>query len=163
MHFSFLHLAGILSLGCFFGSIFAGYVMEKIGRKKTLLVVTSSCFLIGYLAIFLANDVIIIYIGRYPIAPYWHLVSCRATVAGAYALRLVKSRYVTYNIQSYFVIWEKNNYSTLNFFMRLAPGNHFDSWDVFDTTQVEISQSRKCCCKIGNTQDITRHNVTNIT
>ena len=53
-----------MSLGCFFGCIFAGYVMEKIGRKKTLLYVTSSCFLIGYIAIFLANHVVVIYIGR---------------------------------------------------------------------------------------------------
>ena len=59
-----LFSAGILSLGCFFGCIFAGYVMEKIGRKKTLLYVTSSCFLIGYIAIFLANHVVVIYIGR---------------------------------------------------------------------------------------------------
>jgi MFS family permease len=56
--------AGILSLGCFFGCICAGYVMEKIGRKKTLLYVTSACFLVGYLAIFLASNVVAIYIGR---------------------------------------------------------------------------------------------------
>ena len=57
-------ITGILSLGCFFGCIVAGPIMEKIGRKKTLLFFTSSCFLLGYLAIFMANTVSLIYIGR---------------------------------------------------------------------------------------------------
>lgn len=58
-------ITGILSLGCFFGCIVAGPIMEKIGRKKTLLFFTSSCFLLGYLAIFMANTVSLIYIGRF--------------------------------------------------------------------------------------------------
>ena len=56
--------AGILSLGCFAGCIFAGPIMEKIGRKKTLLYITSLCFFLGYLFIFLANSAALIYIGR---------------------------------------------------------------------------------------------------
>ena len=59
-----IFVAGILSLGCFFGCIIAGPIMERIGRKKTLLFVTSSCFFLGYLAIFLANHVALIYLGR---------------------------------------------------------------------------------------------------
>ena len=39
--------------------------MEKIGRRKTLLYVTSSCFFMGYLTIFLSNHVALIYIGRF--------------------------------------------------------------------------------------------------
>ena len=57
-------ITGILSLGCFFGCIIAGPIMEKIGRKKTLLFVTSLLFFLGYAFIFLANSAALIYIGR---------------------------------------------------------------------------------------------------
>lgn len=59
-----LFSAGILSLGCFFGCIIAGPIMEKLGRRKTLLYITSSCFFLGYLSIFLANSAALIYLGR---------------------------------------------------------------------------------------------------
>ena len=58
-------VTGILSLGCFFGCILAGPIMEKIGRKKALLYLTSLWFFLGYLLIFLANRIAFIYIGRY--------------------------------------------------------------------------------------------------
>ena len=58
-------ITGILSLGCFFGCILAGPIMEKVGRKKTLLYFTSLWFFLGYLLIFLANHIALIYMGRY--------------------------------------------------------------------------------------------------
>ena len=57
-------ITSILSLGCFFGCIIAGPIMEKIGRKKTLLYITTLWFGSGYLFIFLANSAEMIYIGR---------------------------------------------------------------------------------------------------
>ena len=58
-------ITGILSLGCFFGCILAGPMMEKFGRKKTLMYFTSLWFFLGYLLIFLANNIAQVYIGRY--------------------------------------------------------------------------------------------------
>ena len=60
-------ITSILSLGCFFGCILAGPIMEKIGRKRTLLYITTLWFGLGYLFIFLANSASLIYIGRYDI------------------------------------------------------------------------------------------------
>ena len=57
-------ITGILSLGCFAGCIIAGPIMEKIGRKKTLLYITSLLFFLGYLCIFLAPNAVLIYLGR---------------------------------------------------------------------------------------------------
>ena len=57
-------ITGILSLGCFFGCILAGPLMEKYGRKKTLMYFTSLWFFLGYLLIFLANNIAQVYIGR---------------------------------------------------------------------------------------------------
>ena len=57
-------ITSILSLGCFFGCVIAGPIMEKIGRKKTLLYLTTLWFGLGYLFIFLANRAMLIYIGR---------------------------------------------------------------------------------------------------
>lgn len=58
-------ITGLLSLGCFFGCIIAGPIMEKLGRKKTLLYITSTWFFAGYMCIFLASHVAWIYVGRF--------------------------------------------------------------------------------------------------
>lgn len=57
-------ITGIMSLGCFLGCLIAGPISEKIGRKSALLYCTATSFFLGYLLIFLANHVALIYIGR---------------------------------------------------------------------------------------------------
>ena len=57
-------ITGIMSLGCFLGCLIAGPISEKIGRKSALLFCTATSFALGYLLIFLANHVALIYIGR---------------------------------------------------------------------------------------------------
>ena len=52
-------------MGAFVGGFIAGFIMEKIGRKKMLWIVTSANFFIGYVFIFFAADVWMLYIGRF--------------------------------------------------------------------------------------------------
>ena len=56
--------AGLLSIGCFVGCIIAGPCMERFGRRMTLMIVTSSTYLLGFIFILLASDVALIFIGR---------------------------------------------------------------------------------------------------
>ena len=79
-------VTGILSLGCFFGCILAGPIMEKIGRKKALLYLTSLWFFLGYLLIFLANHIAFIYLGRY--------VHCTVFVMSMQVLNRHKNRFI---------------------------------------------------------------------
>ena len=53
-----------MALGCFFGCIIAGPIIEKIGRKPSLQFVATSTFFTGYLMIFLAANTAMILIGR---------------------------------------------------------------------------------------------------
>ena len=57
-------LAGFLSIGAFLGGLLAGPIMERVGRKNMMLLVTSTTFFIGYLFIFFAFNNYMIYIGR---------------------------------------------------------------------------------------------------
>ena len=57
-------ITGIMSIGCLLGCLIAGPISEKIGRKSALLYCTATSFFLGYLLIFLANHVALIYIGR---------------------------------------------------------------------------------------------------
>jgi len=58
-------ITGILSIGCFVGCLSAGPVMEKLGRKRTLLWVACSTYIMGFAFIFGAPDVNVLYIGRF--------------------------------------------------------------------------------------------------
>ncbi|XP_023346118.1 facilitated trehalose transporter Tret1-2 homolog [Eurytemora carolleeae] len=58
-------IASILSIGCFIGCIMAGPIMEKIGRKQTLLWVCTVNYALGFILILVANNTIFIYIGRF--------------------------------------------------------------------------------------------------
>ena len=60
----FVLIAGLLSIGCFIGCIVAGPCMERFGRRITLMVVTSTVYFLGFVCIFLANNVALIYVGR---------------------------------------------------------------------------------------------------
>eukprot|EP00095_Tigriopus_kingsejongensis_P008179 snap_masked-scaffold405_size181423-processed-gene-0.1 protein:Tk08179 transcript:snap_masked-scaffold405_size181423-processed-gene-0.1-mRNA-1 annotation:"facilitated trehalose transporter tret1-like isoform x2" len=54
-----------MSLGCFFGCIVCGPVMEKLGRKPTLMLVTNGIFILGYMLIFLALNEGMLLTGRF--------------------------------------------------------------------------------------------------
>lgn len=58
-------ITSVLSIGCFVGCLIAGSVMEKMGRKKTLVWGSCATYITGFAAIFLAPDTIVIYIGRF--------------------------------------------------------------------------------------------------
>lgn len=58
-------ITAIMSLGCFFGCIVSGPIMEKIGRKPTLMLVTTGIFVFGYMLIFLAPNVGTLLTGRF--------------------------------------------------------------------------------------------------
>ena len=56
--------AGMLSIGSLVGCLLAGLCMERLGRRITLLVVTSAAYTAGFLAILLAPSAPVIYLGR---------------------------------------------------------------------------------------------------
>ena len=58
-------LTGLLSIGCFVGCVMAGPVMEKIGRKKSLMFVAGGLYILGFLLISLASRVELLYAGRF--------------------------------------------------------------------------------------------------
>jgi len=58
-------ITSILSIGCFTGCLLAGPIMEKFGRKRTLLFVSLGSYALGFIFIFLAVNDILIYIGRF--------------------------------------------------------------------------------------------------
>ena len=58
-------LTGLLSIGCFVGCVMAGPVMEKIGRKKSLMFVAGGFYILGFLLISLATRVELLYAGRF--------------------------------------------------------------------------------------------------
>ena len=58
-------LTGLLSIGCFVGCVMAGPVMEKIGRKKSLMFVAGGFYILGFLLISLASRVELLYAGRF--------------------------------------------------------------------------------------------------
>jgi len=58
-------ITGLLSIGCFVGCIVAGPCMERFGRRITLMIVTSSAYLLGFIFILLASNVALIFIGRF--------------------------------------------------------------------------------------------------
>eukprot|EP00096_Caligus_rogercresseyi_P014943 TRINITY_DN739_c0_g1_i1.p1 TRINITY_DN739_c0_g1~~TRINITY_DN739_c0_g1_i1.p1 ORF type:complete len:555 (+),score=126.06 TRINITY_DN739_c0_g1_i1:271-1935(+) len=58
-------ITSLLPLGCFFGGLMSIYVMEKFGRKKTLLFFTSAFYFLGYLLIYLAYNMEVICAGRF--------------------------------------------------------------------------------------------------
>eukprot|EP00094_Tigriopus_californicus_P010117 TCALIF_09756-PA protein Name:"Similar to Tret1-2 Facilitated trehalose transporter Tret1-2 homolog (Drosophila sechellia)" AED:0.35 eAED:0.38 QI:0/1/0.5/1/0.33/0.5/4/0/556 len=58
-------ITAIMSLGCFFGCIVSGPIMDKIGRKPTLMLVTTGLFVLGYLLIFLAPNIGTLLAGRF--------------------------------------------------------------------------------------------------
>jgi len=58
-------VASLLSVGCFLGCLLAGPVMERIGRKRTLMLVSSASYAIGFLAILTARSALLINLGRF--------------------------------------------------------------------------------------------------
>ncbi|XP_066937289.1 facilitated trehalose transporter Tret1-like [Macrobrachium rosenbergii] len=56
-------MASIISVGCMLGSIFAGRVMDLIGRRMTLIVL-APFLLVGWLTIALASNTTVILLGR---------------------------------------------------------------------------------------------------
>ena len=58
-------LTGLLSIGCFVGCVMAGPVMERIGRKKSLMFVAGGFYILGFLLISLASRVELLYAGRF--------------------------------------------------------------------------------------------------
>ena len=58
-------LTGLLSIRCFVGCVMAGPVMEKIGRKKSLMFVAGGFYILGFLLISLATRVELLYAGRF--------------------------------------------------------------------------------------------------
>ena len=61
---NYLIVAGTLSIGALIGCLVAGVTIERFGRKFTLMVLTSSCYFLGFLSIFLANSAYVIFLGR---------------------------------------------------------------------------------------------------
>ena len=58
-------ITGLLSIGCFIGCVMAGPIMERIGRRKTLMFVASGFYAGGFIFITLASSAELIYTGRY--------------------------------------------------------------------------------------------------
>jgi len=58
-------ITGLLSIGCFTGCVMAGPVMERIGRRKTLMFVASGFYAGGFLLITLAASAELVYTGRF--------------------------------------------------------------------------------------------------
>ena len=57
-------VTGILSIGCFVGCVIAGPIMERIGRKKSLMLVSGGFYALGFILITLASQAEFIYAGR---------------------------------------------------------------------------------------------------
>ena len=57
-------VTGILSIGCFIGCVIAGPIMERIGRKKSLMLVAGGFYALGFILISLASHAEFIYAGR---------------------------------------------------------------------------------------------------
>ena len=57
-------ITGLLSIGCFIGCVMAGPIMERIGRRRTLMFVASGFYAGGFLLITLASSAELIYSGR---------------------------------------------------------------------------------------------------
>lgn len=58
-------ITGLLSIGCFVGCVMAGPIMERIGRRRTLMFVASGFYAGGFLLITLASSAELIYSGRF--------------------------------------------------------------------------------------------------
>jgi len=58
-------ITGLLSIGCFIGCVMAGPIMERIGRRKTLMFVASGFYAGGFIFITLASSAELIYTGRF--------------------------------------------------------------------------------------------------
>jgi len=58
-------ITGLLSIGCFIGCVMAGPIMERIGRRRTLMFVASGFYAGGFLLITLASSAELIYTGRF--------------------------------------------------------------------------------------------------
>jgi len=58
-------ITGLLSIGCFIGCVMAGPIMERIGRRRTLMFVASGFYAGGFLLITLAGSAELIYTGRF--------------------------------------------------------------------------------------------------
>ena len=56
--------AATMNIGCFLGCLLAGPLMDKIGRKKLLMIVTSANFALGFALIMVANSPALIIAGR---------------------------------------------------------------------------------------------------
>ena len=57
-------ITGLLSIGCFVGCVIAGPIMERIGRKKTLMFVAGGFYSLGFILVCLASQAELIYAGR---------------------------------------------------------------------------------------------------
>jgi len=58
-------ITGLLSIGCFVGCVMAGPIMERIGRRRTLMFIASGFYAGGFLFITLAGSAELIYCGRF--------------------------------------------------------------------------------------------------
>jgi len=58
-------MTGLLSLGCFFGCVLAGPIMERLGRRLTLMLVASGSYASGFLFIIVAQSAELLYFGRF--------------------------------------------------------------------------------------------------
>jgi len=71
-------ITGLLSIGCFVGCITAGPVMEKFGRRITLLGFTSSLYFTGFAFILLGENAAMVFLGRFldgmGLGLYWPLL-----------------------------------------------------------------------------------------
>ena len=57
-------ITGLLSIGSFVGCVIAGPIMERIGRKKTLMFVAGGFYSLGFILVCLASQAELIYAGR---------------------------------------------------------------------------------------------------
>ena len=57
-------MTGLLSIGSFVGCVIAGPIMERIGRKKSLMFVAGGFYSLGFILITLASHAEFIYAGR---------------------------------------------------------------------------------------------------
>jgi len=58
-------MTGLLSIGSFVGCVIAGPIMERIGRKKSLMFVAGGFYSLGFILITLASHAEFIYAGRF--------------------------------------------------------------------------------------------------
>ncbi|TRY75883.1 hypothetical protein TCAL_09755 [Tigriopus californicus] len=57
-------ITGVLSIGSFIGGLIGGPFMERIGRRRMMMLPTALSFLLGYVIIALANNKYLVYTGR---------------------------------------------------------------------------------------------------